>query len=61
LTFVLTLILWGGYLDATAAAPVSTVYKLFAISAGFVLYALDLYDRAGASKADDSRSQVISA
>jgi hypothetical protein len=49
LTFVLTLILWGGYLDTTTADPVNTVCKLFAISAGFVLYALDLFDRAGRS------------
>jgi hypothetical protein len=47
--FVLTLMLWGGYLDATTADPVNTVYKLFAISTGFVLYALDLFDRAGRS------------
>jgi hypothetical protein len=48
-TFVVTLLLWGGYLDAAAADPVKSVYKLFVISTGFVLYAVDLFDRAGNS------------
>jgi hypothetical protein len=49
MTFVLTLMLWGGYLDAATADPLMSVYKLFVISTGFVLYALDLFDRAGDS------------
>jgi hypothetical protein len=48
-TFVVTLLLWGGYLDSAAADSVKSVYKLFVISTGFVLYAVDLFDRAGDS------------
>jgi hypothetical protein len=43
---VFLLLIAGAYFDAADADPAKSVYKLFAISAGFILYALDLFDRA---------------
>jgi hypothetical protein len=44
---ILMMLLWGGYLDAFDKDPVSAVIKLFVVSLCFVLYGLDLYNRAG--------------
>jgi hypothetical protein len=47
LSAVLLLLVAGAYFDTLDLDPMKSVYKLFVISSGFVLYALDLFDRAG--------------
>ncbi len=46
-TAVLILLLTGGVLDALDTDPLSSTTKLFVVSLSFVLYGVDLYDRAG--------------
>jgi hypothetical protein len=49
LTTVLLLLVVGGYGGAVAIDPSRSLFKLFVMSSGFVLYALDLFERAGDS------------
>jgi hypothetical protein len=43
----LVLLLAGGALDASSSDPLSSTIKLFVVSLSFVLYGVDLFDRAG--------------
>ena len=46
-TAVLVLLLTAGTLDAISSQTMHSIIKLFVISVSFVLYGVDLYDRAG--------------